>query len=74
MDALDVSVDSIDADITVNRNMGHWVNLSPHGQNDCHFPDSIFRRTYTNEKCCILIKILLKFVPEAPIDNNPALV
>ena len=27
-----------------------------------------------NEKFCILIKILLKFVPKGPIDNNPALV
>ena len=27
-----------------------------------------------NEKFCILIEIVLKFVPKAPIDNKPALV
>ena len=26
------------------------------------------------QKCCILIKISLNFVPESPIDNNPTLV
>ena len=34
------------------------------------FSDAFF----VNEKFCILIKISLKFVPEGPIDNNPALV
>ena len=50
------------------------VNSSPPGQNGCHFTDDIFRCIFVNEKSCILIKILLKFVPKAPMDNNPALV
>ena len=36
--------------------------------------DNIFKRIFMNEKFCILIKIALKFVPQGPIDNNPALV
>ena len=35
------------------------------------FPDHEF---FVNEKLCILIKISPKFVPEGPIDNNPALI
>ena len=38
------------------------------------FADDIFRNIFMSEKFCILIRILLKFVPEGPIDNNPALV
>ena len=38
------------------------------------FADDIFRCIFVNEKFCILIKILPKFVPKGPIDNNPALV
>ena len=30
--------------------------------------------SWTKEKFCILIKILLKFVPKDPIDNSLALV
>ena len=33
-----------------------------------------FRRIFVNEKCCILMRISLKFVSKVPIDNNPALV
>ena len=29
---------------------------------------------FVNEKFCILLKLLLKFVPKYTIDNNPALV
>ena len=36
--------------------------------------DDIFKCIFLNEKCCILIKISLKFFPKGPIDNNPALV
>ena len=36
--------------------------------------DSVFKCIFLNEKICILIKILLKFVPKGPVDNNPALV
>ena len=38
------------------------------------FADNIFRCIFVNETFCILIKISLKFVPKAPIHNNPALV
>ena len=34
----------------------------------------VFSDAFFYEKFCILIKISLKFVPEGPIDNNPALV
>ena len=50
------------------------VNTSPPEQNDRHFADDIFRCIFVNEKFCILIKISLKFIPEGPIDNIPALV
>ena len=49
-------------------------NSYPPGQDVRHFADDIFRRTFMNEKFCILIKISVKFVPKGPIDNNPALV
>ena len=48
------------------------MNSSPHGQNGCHFADNIFRCNFVNENFGILIKILLKFVPKGPIDENPA--
>ena len=38
-----------------------------------HFADDIFWCIFVNEKFCILIKFSLKFVPNGPIDNNPAL-
>ena len=50
------------------------ANSSPPGQNGHHFADDIFRCVFMNEKFCILIQISLKFVPEGPIDYNPALV
>ena len=53
---------------------GGQFNSSPPGQNGRHFADDIFRCTFMDEKFSILIKISLKFVPEGPIDNNPALV
>ena len=49
-------------------------NLSPTGENGRHYTDDIFRCIYVNETICILIKTLLKFVPEGLIDNKPALV
>ena len=36
--------------------------------------DDIFKCIFVNEKFYILIKISLKFVPKAPINDNPALV
>ena len=43
-------------------------------QNGCHFADDIFKRIFVNENIWILIKISLKFVPNGPINNIPALV
>ena len=50
------------------------VNSSHLGQNGRYFADDIFRWVFVNEKCCILIKISLKTVPNGLINNNPALV
>ena len=50
------------------------VNSLTPGQNGCHFTDDIFRCIFVNEKFCILIRISLKFVPNFPINNRPALV
>ena len=46
----------------------------PPGQNGRHFTDDIFRCIFVNEKCCVLIKILLKFVPKGPVESISALV
>ena len=35
-------------------------------------PDDNFKCIFLNEKLRILIQISLKFVPQGPIDNNPA--
>ena len=42
-------------------------------QNVRHFADDTFKRIFFKENVRILIKISLKFVPESPIDNIPAL-
>ena len=42
--------------------------------NGHHFADSIFKCIFLNENVLILIKNLLKFVPEGPIHNMAALV
>ena len=43
-------------------------------QDDCHFPNDIFKCIFLNENVEILTKISLKFVPKGPINNIPALV
>ena len=50
------------------------VNTLRPRQNGRHFPDNFFKCIFVNEKFCILLQISLKFVPNGPIDNNPALV
>ena len=50
------------------------INSSPPEQNGRHFADNIFKYIFVNEKYCISIDILLKFVPKGPINNVPALV
>ena len=37
-----------------------------------YFADGIFKCIFLNENCFILIQISLKFVPEGPINDNPA--
>ena len=43
-------------------------------RNEQNFADDIFKRIFFNENVRISIKISLKFVPEGPINNIPALV
>ena len=38
------------------------------------FADNIFKCIFMNEKCCIIIRISLKFVSKGPIDNESVLV
>ena len=45
------------------------INSSPLRQNGRHFPDDIFKCIFMNENFCILIQILLKFVPKGPINH-----
>ena len=52
----------------------HLLKRISSRQNGCCFADDIFICIFVNEKFCNLIKISLKFVPNGPIDNNPALV
>ena len=50
------------------------INTSRSKQNGRHFADDIFKCIFLNENVWISIKILLKFVPEGPINNIPAFV
>ena len=58
-----------------NLNQG-WqcINTLRPRQNGRHFPDDNFRCIFVNENFYILIKLSLKFVPNGPINNIPALV
>ena len=47
-------------------NLTHWSRSK-------NFPDDIFKGIFFNEIVRILIKISLKFVPQGPINNIPAL-
>ena len=51
----------------------HYKTLRPR-QNGRHFADDIFKCIFVNEIVRISIKISLKFVPEGPVNNIPALV
>ena len=63
--------------ITVRSHLHHGnstvCTLRPR-QNGRHFPDDIFKWIFLNENLWILIDISLKFVPNGPINNIPALV
>ena len=50
------------------------MNTSRLRQNCRHFADDIFKCIFLNERVWILLKISLKFVPKARINNIPALV
>ena len=50
------------------------VNTLRPRQNGRHFADDIFKCIFLNENVWLPIKISLKFVPQGPIKNIPALV
>ena len=50
------------------------INILRLRQYGRHFPDDIFKCIFLNENEWILIKILLKFIPECPINNISSLV
>ena len=50
------------------------VNTLRPRQNGHHFPDDILKCLFFNENVWISIRISLKFIPNGPINNNPALV
>ena len=50
------------------------VNTLRPRQNGRHFPDDIFKCIFCNANVRIWIQFSLKFVPNGPIDNKPALV
>ena len=52
----------------------YYLNTLRPRQNGRHFTDAIFKCNFVNENVWIPIKISLKFVPESPINNIPALV
>ena len=52
----------------------YWFNTLRPRQHGRHFADDTFKRIFLNENVIISIKISLKFVPDGPINNIPALV
>ena len=62
------------ADLSINVLHWIWLNTLRSSQNGHHFADDIFKWIFLNENARIPIKILLKFVPQGPINNIPALV
>ena len=50
------------------------INTLRPGQNGCHFADDSFKCICLNKNVRISIQTSLKFVPEGPINNIPALV
>ena len=51
-----------------------FINTLRPRQNGRHFADDIFKCIFLNENVWIPIQISLKFVPQGPINNIPALV
>ena len=58
----------------VHCNVKYHLNSSPPGQNGRHFPNNILKCIFMNGKFCMMIQISLKFVPNSPFNNIPALV
>ena len=54
--------------------ISYSVNTLRPRQNGRHFADDIFKGIFLNKNAWIPIKISLKFVPQGPIKNIPALV
>ena len=51
-----------------------FINTLKPSQNGRRFADDTFKRIFFNENLRISIKISLKFVPNGPVNNIPALV
>ena len=51
-----------------------WINTLRPRQNGRHLADDIFKGIFLNKNVWIPIKFSLKFVPNGPINNIPALV
>ena len=51
-----------------------YSNTLMQRQNGAHFADDTIKSIFSCENCRILIPISLKFVPNGPINNNPALI
>ena len=56
------------------RNPDVFFNTLRPRQNGRHFADDTFKPIFLNENIRISIKISLKFAPEGPINNIPAMV
>ena len=46
-------------------------NIARPRQNSRHFAEDSFKFIFLDENCCILIQILLKFVPKGPFNSKP---
>ena len=60
--------------VTPLRIVGHVFNTLRPRHNGRHFADDILKYIFLNKNVWISIEISLKFVPEVPINNIPALV
>ena len=60
--------------ILIHYGIRYFTNTLRPRQNGRHFADDIFEWLFVNENVWIPIKISLKFVPQGPINNIPALV
>ena len=57
-----------------SNSLHSYLNILGLGQNDLQFADNFLRLIFLYENCCIFIQISFDFVPEGPINNQPALV